>query len=123
MHSPRDTNTGRDASQRGAVEREILRPLWKIHILYHAAERPIIGNWMLEELRQHGYGVSPGTLYPLLRRLQRLGWLDGVERDQPGRGGRRAIEYTLTPAGQDALNEVRARLLELGKEVFGDGEG
>lgn len=33
-----------------AVDREILRPLWKIHILHHAGEGPILGHWMLEEL-------------------------------------------------------------------------
>jgi len=91
-----------------ATEREILRPLWKVHILHHAGEAPIIGNWMLEELRQHGYRVSPGTLYPLLGRMARLGWLS---RSREGR-------YRLTAAGRRTLAEVRARLLELQHEVF-----
>lgn len=110
-----------DSSQRDDVERELLRPLWKIHILYHAAERPIIGNWMIEELREHGYRVSPGTLYPLLRRMEYMGWLHGMRRDRPGRGGKPVVEYTLTEAGRDALGEVRVRLGELAREVFGDG--
>lgn len=90
------------------VEREILRPLWKIHILHHAAEGPIVGNWMLEELREHGYRVSPGTLYPLLARMVRLGWLS---RTKEGR-------YRLTPGGRLVLREVRRRLNELRREVF-----
>jgi DNA-binding PadR family transcriptional regulator len=91
-----------------ATEREILRPLWKVHILHHANEGPVVGNWMLEELREHGYRVSPGTLYPLLGRMVRLGWLT---RDREGR-------YRLSPAGRRVLAEVSARLLELQREVF-----
>ena len=73
-----------------ATETEILRPLWKVHILHHAGETPIVGNWMLEELREHGYRVSPGTLYPLLGRMVRLGWLS---RCRDGR-------YRLAAAGR-----------------------
>jgi DNA-binding PadR family transcriptional regulator len=94
------------------VEREILRPLWKVHILQHAGEGPIQGHWMLEELREHGYRVSPGTLYPLLARLTKLGWLQS-KRDDTG-----SVRYRLTPAGKKALEEVRARLSELLREVF-----
>lgn len=53
--------------------RDITRSFWKIHILQHADQHPIIGNWMLEELREHGYRISPGTLYPLLDRLREHG--------------------------------------------------
>lgn len=91
-----------------ATEREILRPLWKVHILHHANEAPFIGNWMLEELREHGYRVSPGTLYPLLGRMVRLGWL------LQDKGGR----YRLTASGRGVLAEVRKRLCELQEEVF-----
>ncbi len=91
------------------AEKEILRPLWKVHILHHASEGPVVGNWLLEELREHGYRVSPGTLYPLLARMVRLGWL------AKDRGGR----YRITTAGRQALAEVRTRLLELQSEVFG----
>jgi len=90
-----------------AIEREILRPLWKVHILHHAGETPIVGNWMLEELREHGYRVSPGTLYPLLGRMVRLGWLS---RSRDGR-------YRLTAAGRKTLTEVRTRLRELQGDV------
>jgi len=91
-----------------ATEQEILRPLWKVHILHHAGEGAIVGNWMLEELREHGYRVSPGTLYPLLGRMVRLGWLG---RTPDGR-------YRITAAGRRVLAEVRTRLRELQREVF-----
>lgn len=100
-----------------SVEREILRPLWKVHILHHASEAPIRGNWMLEELREHGYNVSPGTLYPMLRRLCALGWLKSAE-SKSGRSHQRTVHYRLTRAGREALAEVQARLRELQREVF-----
>ena len=93
-----------------AAEREILRPLWKVHILHHASEASVVGNWLLEELREHGYRVSPGTLYPLLGRMVRLGWL------AKGRAGR----YRITAAGRRTLAEVRRRLVELQREVFAE---
>ena len=51
------------------INREILLSFWKVHVLHHAAEGAVIGQWMLKELRHHGYDVSPGTLYPLLKRM------------------------------------------------------
>jgi PadR family transcriptional regulator, regulatory protein PadR len=103
-------NTGK------SVEREILRPLWKVHILCHAADRPIVGNWMLEELREHGYRVSPGTLYPLLARMVKLGWLVRVARKRT-LGMKSARLYRATEAGKEALREVTARLKELTAEI------
>mgnify|MGYP003345335748 CR=1 FL=1 len=55
------------------VSREVLLAFWKVHILHHASEAPLHGHWMLEELRHHGYHISPGTLYPLLARMERRG--------------------------------------------------
>lgn len=101
-----------------ALEREILRPLWKIHILRHAGEEPILGNWMLEELREHGYRVSPGTLYPMLMRLARLGWLAA---EKTGKGN--AVRYRLTKDGRAVLDDVQARLKELQRDVFSPRRG
>ena len=55
-----------------AVEGEILRPLSKMHILHHASRAPILSHWVMEELREHGCNVTPGTLYPRLARLRDL---------------------------------------------------
>ncbi|MBE7539965.1 MAG: helix-turn-helix transcriptional regulator [Opitutaceae bacterium] len=100
-----------------AVEREILRPLWKVHILHHACEAPFVANWMIEELREHGYRVSPGTLYPMLTRLCRLGWLKTVEQARAGTGPA-VTHYQATSVGRRALREVQARIRELQGEVF-----
>ena len=57
------------------VDREFRLAFWKIHILHHAAKQPIYGLWMLEELAEHGHRLSPGTLYPILARMEKRGWL------------------------------------------------
>ena len=57
------------------IDREIRLALWKIHILHHARHRPVYGRWMLEELAEHGHPLSPGTLYPILARMEANGWL------------------------------------------------
>ena len=97
------------------IRREILLSFWKVHILHHAAKGPVHGQWMLDELRHHGYEISPGTLYPLLTRLERLGWLKG--KVDPSGGKRARKDYRLTPAGGKVLKHVRAALAELKGEV------
>lgn len=97
------------------LTREILLGFWKAHILHHAGEAPLHGQWMLEELREHGYQISPGTLYPLLHRMERLGWLKS--KADPGGGRRARRNYRLTPAGKKVLAEVREQIKELHREV------
>jgi hypothetical protein len=42
-----------------------------IHILHHAKEHPIFSVWMLEELKEHGYDISSGTLNnPILHHME-----------------------------------------------------
>src|SRR3972149_8553712 len=86
------------------VVREFLLAFWKIHILHHAEEQGVYGQWMLEELRRHGYRLSPGTLYPLLARMSRRGWLRATEP----KGSRDARIYRITPAGADVLQRLGA---------------
>jgi PadR family transcriptional regulator PadR len=98
------------------VQREILLSLWKIHILHHADDGPVVGQWMLGELREHGYDVSPGTLYPLLKRLERHGWLRSEVSS--GGGARARRSYYLTPEGRKVLRLVRRQVGELRGEVL-----
>ena len=96
-----------------AVTREFLLAFWKIHILYHAEEQGVYGHWMLEELHRHGYRLSPGTLYPLLARMARHGWIRAAK---PARS-REARVYRITPAGSEVLERLRGSLEELQHEV------
>ena len=97
------------------LTREILLGFWKVHILHHAAEHPVIGQWVLTELRRHGYDISPGTLYPLLKRLERNGWLRS--ETAVGDGNRRRRYYHLTSRGAAVLEVLRETVVELHHEV------
>jgi DNA-binding PadR family transcriptional regulator len=101
------------APMRDPIAREFLLAFWKIHILHHAEEQGVYGQWMLEELQRHGYRLSPGTLYPLLARMARRGWLRAAE---PKRS-RDARVYRITPAGTEVLKRLRGSLAELQHEV------
>jgi DNA-binding PadR family transcriptional regulator len=98
-----------------AVGREILLAFWKVHILHHANEEAVHGQWILTELRRHGYEISPGTLYPLLQRMATLGWLNC--KVEPGGGKRARKDYRLTSDGRKVLAMLRAQVRELYEEV------
>jgi PadR family transcriptional regulator, regulatory protein PadR len=100
---------------RKLLTREILLGFWKVHILHHAAEHPVVGQWVLSELRRHGYDISPGTLYPLLKRMERNGWLRCETEAKAGPRGRRY--YHLTARGAAVLEVVRETVVELHHEV------
>jgi PadR family transcriptional regulator, regulatory protein PadR len=104
------------------VEREILLSFWKVHILHHAGEEPIHGQWISNELRRHGYVISPGTLYPLLGRLVQRGWLDFTSDRRDGKRARK--DYRLTAKGKKVLKLIREHVEELYREVVLEaGEG
>lgn len=98
---------------RDPVVREFLLAFWKIHILYHAEEGGVYGHWMVEELHRHGYRISPGTLYPMLSRMAKRGWIRATE---PTRANGARV-YRLTPQGAKVLKRVRRSLDELYGEV------
>jgi PadR family transcriptional regulator PadR len=63
-----------------AAGRDLYSGLIRLHVLHHAAEEPIFGLGMIEELARHGYRISPGSLYPLLRGLEKKGYLRSTEK-------------------------------------------
>lgn len=93
---------------------ELLVGFVRLHVLHHAAEGELYGQWMIEELARHGYRLSPGTLYPLLDGLEKRGYLVS-RRERAGRSVRRL--YSATSYGREALAVGRARLRELFREV------
>lgn len=105
--------------QEKAVQREILLSLWKVHILIHAAESKVVGQWMIKELQSHGYSVSPGTLYPILHRMEKLGWLTSeCEGEQEGACHPKARRlFTITELGREILNLALKQIREIRLEV------
>src|SRR4051794_30037814 len=106
----RRTSSGR----RMDIVRDFRRGAVAVHVLHHAAEAPVHGAWLTEELGRHGYRISPGTLYPLLRRMTESGLLSGQEVVVDGRVLRR---YRATARGKQALRALRSSIQELAEEV------
>jgi len=101
----------------GDILRDFFLGFVKIHILHHAAQEPLYGLAMIEELRHHGYELSPGTLYPLLHELQAAGYL---EREDRVVGGKVRKYYLASAAGRMTLDQARDRIRELVDEVLDD---
>ena len=97
--------------------RRVLLGFMGIHILHHASRGEITGTFMMEELGRHGYRVSPGTIYPLLHKMEGMGLLKSRTEV---RNGRRVRLYRTTPKGEELLREVKERVKELCDEVLGD---
>jgi len=97
------------------IIKDLFTGFMKIHILHHASKGEIYGAWMMEELRRHGYSVSPGTLYPVLNSLEKKGYLNS-RKDTVG--GRFRKYYRITEKGNEILSEAREKIRELNAEVF-----
>ena len=97
------------------LHRELLADLIRLHILHHAVEGKLYGHWMIEELARHGYRISPGTLYPMLRALERRGYLNAKKQ---GAGPRARRLYWATPKGRKALRLAKQKVRELFGELI-----
>ncbi|ALV47084.1 PadR family transcriptional regulator [Arthrobacter alpinus] len=95
--------------------RELTRAAVRLLILHHAAEEDIHGAWMSEELSNHGYSISPGTLHPTLHRMEEQGLLSS--RPEVVNGRPRRI-YRTTSQGIQALAEGRMAVAKLAAEVL-----
>lgn len=87
----------------------------KIHILHHAEQEPVYGSYLIEELANHGYQISPGTMYPTLHQMESKGYL---KMEQRLVGGKVRKYYLITPKGREALEEARIKIRELVQEVL-----
>ncbi len=111
----------------GELRRREVLPLLVLHLI---AEGPTYGNQLMERIAGMTEGVlsvNPNTMYPLLRRLEQRGLIEG-QWEHPERRTRRF--YSLTGDGQAEyerlLEEVRpfldsvARSIdEIVREVYG----
>ena len=96
---------------------QFLRGAVRLHILHHASIEPVHGAWMADELAGHGYKISPGTLYPMLHRMQKDGLLTSRQLVVDGHARR---VYGLTDLGRKALAEERIALAALAAEILDD---
>jgi PadR family transcriptional regulator PadR len=91
----------------GSLETEMNRGF--LHVLVLALlEKDMYGYSMVKHIEGLGYKVEENTLYPLLRRLEKNGWITSkwdLSEDRPRKF------YAVTAAGR----ELRAALLEVWK--------
>jgi PadR family transcriptional regulator len=97
------------------IDRNLFTGLIRLHILHHAVEKPIFGQWMIDELARHGYRLSAGTLYPILHSMEQRGYLKSQVTQANGRNRR---FYRATRMGRKALANARERVRELFGEMF-----
>ena len=97
------------------LDREFFLGFIKVHILYHASKEPIFGVEIAEELARHGYSISPGTLYPVLHRLEKEGYLESSPKVVNGRVRR---YYQATTEGKLVLEQSKKKIRELVTEVI-----
>jgi DNA-binding PadR family transcriptional regulator len=97
------------------LEREFFLGFVRIHILYHAAKESIFGAEITQELARHGYNISPGTLYPILHRLEKEGCLTSTSTVI---GGKVRKYYQATDEGKQVLEQAKKKINELVTEVI-----
>ena len=85
------------------------RNVFPILILHLVRQRPEYGNSLMQKIRASTAGVmsvSPNTVYPLLRRLEEKGYVEG-RWEHPDTRSRRF--YTITPEGEAKYVEMKER--------------
>ncbi len=95
--------------------RSFLLGIIKIHILHHAAQEPVFGLWVKNELGRHGYEVSPGTLYPIFHSLEKDGQLKSRTRVVNGKTRK---YYSATARGRLTLRNATIKVRELLDELM-----
>lgn len=94
--------------------RDFFLGLIRLHILYHGTQGPIFGLQLMQELGTHGYELSAGTLYPILHRLEKEGFLASQKQVVQGKVRK---YYRTTESGQEVLREASGKVLELIEEL------
>ena len=97
------------------IYRDIFVAFVRVHILHHAAQGPVFGLEMINELREHGYSLSPGTLYPIFHALEEAGYLTSSSKIV---GGKTRKYYKATALGKRVLTELKDKIRELVAEVL-----
>ncbi len=96
------------------MKEKILRKLFlgfiQIHILGHGSRGEFYGVWLIEHLKDHGYNMSPGTIYPMLHKMEKEGLLIHSERIVEGK---KRKYYTNTSLGNEVYVEAKAKAREL----------
>jgi DNA-binding PadR family transcriptional regulator len=78
------------------------------------------GYSLIQRLAEQGLDIEEGTLYPLLRRLEKQGLLESEWEVGEARPRK---YYRISPAGRDVLTALRAEWLEIVEMMRGILQG
>lgn len=62
-------------------------------------------GYTITKKMQRSFPISESTMYPILRRLKKSGWLSTYDQSYEGRNRR---YYQITSEGKTRLNEIKA---------------
>lgn len=103
------------------MEDKLLKDLFlgfiKVHILHHASKERIFGQDFSDELRNHGFQISYGTLYPIFHKLEEQGYLKSETENVSGKIRR---YYSITKSGKKILEKAKLQAKELVEELYED---
>jgi DNA-binding PadR family transcriptional regulator len=92
----------------GPIKSKTVLPVLVLHILERGPEHGFGLMQRVDEISSGLLATNTNTMYPLLRRLEERGFIDGAW-DHPSKRGRRI--YSLTPAGRERLARIKADML------------
>ncbi len=100
------------------MKEKILQKLYhgfvQLHVLHHAKEDPVYGAWMMDELKHHGYNIGPGTLYPMLNKMDESGLL---KKENKIVNGKIRKYYSITDLGIEIFKDAGNKAAELFHEI------
>jgi PadR family transcriptional regulator PadR len=89
------------------LQRDIFQGLVLLRILHAASLERVSGVELSARFESLGHRVSPGTLYPLLHRMEKTGWLKSAGKTVRSKYRR---YYRITKKGREALQDARPKL-------------
>lgn len=97
------------------IDQDFMRGFVKLYTLWRASKGEVYGVEIMREMRELGFNLSPGTLYPTLRAL-----LEERDVKMTSRivNGKVRKCYRATPKGRKEVKEVIERLSFLMRKVF-----
>jgi DNA-binding PadR family transcriptional regulator len=87
----------------------------KLFILHQTGQGPVYGVRLKKILRDRGYDISPGSLYPMLHSMEKANLLHSRLKVFKGRVRK---YYSLTPTGYSCLQELRQTFAGLAQEIL-----
>lgn len=97
------------------IDRDFVRGFAKLYTLWRVSKGEVYGLEIIQEMRELGFNLSPGTLYPTLRAL--LEEKDVTVTSRIANGKVRKC-YRATAKGRKEVQEVIERLSFLIRKVF-----